>query len=1603
MMYKRTLFALTCGLAAATIAIPEAAATEVCGDGIDNNSDGQADEGCWPAGVTGVCEQPLSCARGGAIAPKTGNLVYRLPPDLSPKVPHGIGIPFQRVYMSKYEPGSGLPSSTDFKSPLGHRFKHNYMSWVTGTGTPILHTTTGQEVKFPFSQNLGNGTVYYPQPGYHFKTFYRDGVSDEWALETLTGTVYRYDSDGMLYEIEAPGDAGDVIITYNADGQVDRVEHETGLKYLEFEYFGSSPKLLKYVKYYTKGTSSDDLRSAVEFVYSSGKLTTVKMGDPSGTMTAVQSYSYDAGGLLTLIEDGGGIDIAGFEYVNGMAGQVARLETGDGDVGYEYSPDPMDCAGTQIFYHRDSSTSCDTDADCGTGKYCGGETDPMSADTGTCYQVRRCAVVDSPNEDLITAVSAECNGGVCPSAISVKEYDWETGANDELIEMVGEKSADNIWTSYEYNSYGMVTKMVEGDTDSDASTVPSTARATWYFYDSNFPGLVTEIRRPSELKSNPSCSSTATTDCIRTLHAYYPTLAKLYQTLQVGYTQALSGGSPSIVSEDYRTTYTRNSYGQVTEVSGPIDGYGEGHDDVEFTFHTTGSMLEGYVKEVKRKTGSSTYLTTTIHQYDHWGQPIEIERPDATFTCFEYDDYRGFLSSRREAMNGQTTCSTTDTSDLTTEYTYDTWGRLTKIEKPEGNCVHYEYDAEGRLEYIKPSDGCAPASGTNPHAMRHFYSIDGLLEKTEYTFNGSVMFRQEQTHRADRRIDKLVNPENTSNHKLFDYHEDGMIKSITHEGAIGKDEFDYDDLNRREEIRRYEDSTTFDTWELLNALQLDFLLSVTDDDSKSLTWNTDDFGRRVKQVSPDSGTTLWFYDEAGNLTRQIEADGTSGEVEHTFSFDPQYRPTDSDYEGVDCGLDQEPEIQRAYDALPAGVSCPTGAACANLEGRLAYVKTMMFCDSGEADDTFDQETFYSYDDAGRVVETYVIDDGGRTAKTSYSWNKNSKPTEINRPIASSVKWKYGGSSTDSDADQVTAVQGGGLGGSLYDIRWDPFGPVATWGQFNQRDGESIIMKADADKAYRPKRLLWEEKTSHDALFRIDWTRDEKGRVTVRDFTSGHADLQDAHYSFDDMDRILCDSAATGSCPTSGTDLKSNFSGSDPYSASGERTELTHRSLVYGTETYPYTYQTGSDQLGTVGIGTGTREVTYTFDERGNRTSEDDDGLSYDQRDFTYDGRGNLQTVRGKYKPDAMASWRYYTITYAYDERNHRIFRSFLDEDTDDESHTFFYYDLFDRLIGVKHTPDVSASSTYQLFRIDWLNHRPVHYIQIDYPGNVTSRVYLHTDELGRPLEAWSRPASGDTQRIWAINPDVFGWDDIIVGDDVFQPFRFPGQLVDHDTTAWADFEDPARPPLHDNHHRVYDPFTGMYLQTDPEIARTWSSYGYAGNDPVAKVDPTGKIWRDDFGPDGVLGDGCVVLIDGGPITVDLCFHDWFDADFGIGGLVPIFPDDGCGGGGDCDSEDPDPSVCDGFDYVFPGNVCCWLIPDQSRGAFCAYQCVDPTTNRNRPVYHPYDELHVGECIPGFDFAKFPGVDCQERFFAHECLPKGKEPAGEFQFPELSGF
>ena len=58
-----------------------------------------------------------------------------------------------------------------------------------------------------------------------------------------------------------------------------------------------------------------------------------------------------------------------------------------------------------------------------------------------------------------------------------------------------------------------------------------------------------------------------------------------------------------------------------------------------------------------------------------------------------------------------------------------------------------------------------------------------------------------------------------------------------------------------------------------------------DDLGKSTTTIIDDLGRKTKEVSPDSGTTLLVYDLASRLVTRVEAYGTAGQVSHTFTYD----------------------------------------------------------------------------------------------------------------------------------------------------------------------------------------------------------------------------------------------------------------------------------------------------------------------------------------------------------------------------------------------------------------------------------------------------------------------------------------------------------------------------------------------------------------------------------------------------------------------------------------------------------------------------------------------------------------------------------------------
>ncbi|KAB2910761.1 MAG: hypothetical protein F9K40_01985 [Kofleriaceae bacterium] len=1431
-MRRTSTLAIGSLLLLASLAAP-AEAAEICGDGLDNDSDLMADEGCNPAAVTGVCESPLDCALTGTIAPKSGNATYRLPPDLDIKVPFGPALTFQRFYTSLYEPGGGAPA---YRKPLGPHWGHNFMSWLDKNTSPnpdqvILHTPGGRDVLFQFSNTTGGYDYYIAQPGFHVQHLRQKvtGNPKNWELRLLDGTTYVYNwssPTGKLIEIwDSLATPNKVVIAYDGSGQVSTVTDASGKKRLLFSY---SSGVVSSVAYQTINGGTPTTRVTASYGYTSGDPTSVSIGG-----TTVQTMQYSGGYLTKILSDSK--DVISYSYLSSTPGKVVRAISPAGEIGFEYASARTQCSGgTMLFFNKVGTTTCDDDADCGTDHLCGAETNPAAANTGVCYRAARCIQMTSPGEDLVDTVSYldGCTG----ACLKNSEYDWLS-----TPELAGVKEADGNWTSYQRNSNGLVTLMARGDTDSDPTN--SGGHKTWYLYgNSTFPGKVTEIRRISELKAggSPACDASTTTDCARTLFTWNSN-GLLGSKQEIGFTLDATGAT---VSYSYTTSFTYDTKGRLTQVDGPLSG---ANDVTDYTYwSSTDVFKDGYLKEIKRKKDTTNYLVTALDGYDYWGNATSQQEPDTTFTCRTFDASRGVLTEERVAMASQTSCGSINSNDLRTYFTYDPWLRLTKTQNPYGDCVHREYDSLGRLSSLKERDDCNPASAGDTIEYSYADSgvaTDSLLMKVSYKDASNTITRiQEYSYYDSRHTENAFNPVNKSYARTFSYAADGQVVQMDHEDGQGKTEWLRDTLNRVDALRRYKTSGTYDTWDSSFVAQFGQPTSVTDDNSKSMQRVWDDLGREVKVVSPDSGTTIYVFDAAGRRVTVVEADGTAGEVQHSFTYDNLDRVLTEDYGTENCGTGQPVDISYTYDVAP--VSCPTGADCTRQAGRLAHVRSTLLCSASYGDNTLDQEVFFAYDDAGRLVQEYLRDDSGRTAPQSYSWNKNGRQTAAIPPSGTSVDWTYDISGSNSNANKVGQLSRNSS--AVADtITWLPFGPIASYYQQNQTCWSggagctlyNIQARLTWNLAYRPVEVLYENIPGDDT-FRIAYSEDARGRTTVKDYTSpaAYGNIPDSYLTYDWLDRVVCDATQSGACPTSGSALRSNINGSPPYTASNDRVQMLHRG--YGTLTYTHTLRTGKDQIDYITTSPSTGTTTFGWDDRGNRISDDSNAYVRDGRTFAFDGRSNVRQITGQTFDGS--NWRNYTITNAYDHKSRRVFKSYVQAGLS-EAHWFFYYDQDDRLLEVKHTPNIASPSTYSIFQFYWVGTRAIAYWQQDFPSSTISRRYLHSDAENKVLEVWSWPTTGAATNQWRIEPDSFGWDIVLFGHSVYQPLRGLGgrEYVDEEMISYNDSIGGLRPPLHLADGRMYDPFVAGYLQA--RRPTSVDSYGALGS---VISPPAGRLTRE---------------------------------------------------------------------------------------------------------------------------------------------------------------
>ncbi|MBL0220089.1 MAG: hypothetical protein IPQ07_40255 [Myxococcales bacterium] len=664
--------------------------------------------------------------------------------------------------------------------------------------------------------------------------------------------------------------------------------------------------------------------------------------------------------------------------------------------------------------------------------------------------------------------------------------------------------------------------------------------------------------------------------------------------------------------------------------------------------------------------------------------------------------------------------------------------------------MFYEYDTKGRLLRIKRRDDCLLASAGDRQEL--LYDSEGLVTEVDtYDSAGVLTAKQPYTYFDSRRLEKALNPVDVTKWTGLTYDARGLLTQVDGAGGLGKTVYNRTGLpgseGRVTSVDKYSSvaGSALDSWNLLydwigNQFQ------VTDGDIKATQTERDDLGRVTRLVSPDQTYPIAsLYDAASRVTLRTEAFG-GGAVQRRTSntFDNLGRPLVVDYLDSSCFGATLPETERIYDAPPGG-TCPIVGACSHTEGRLAYVRMTFAC--GGDSNTYDQETFYGYDEAGRQISETIRDNIVMPMlpprQQLFSWTKNGALAQMTTPSGAILGWTYGSAASNSDADLITAQWRTSVATPVTSaVTWNPFGPLKQYNQQNTLTSIALRTRITRNLAYRPTGLFVETQTGGTVAQSVVLAEDVKGRITKRDYTPNTGGVQDSYFRYDDQDRVLCETTnLVASCPTSGATIKNVHSASPPFTHAGDwkkilrpspgTTGLTNdiNAAGYGTSHRVTTVNQsdGTPVLGTTSIG---------YDANGDRISDDNAGLAYDNRAYFHDQRHNFNTAWIDFKlGGSLSQLQSYS---GFDARNRRMSKTVWNATPGIAATWDYYYDPYDRLTEIRYVPNYAVPATYSIFQLFWLEDRLTAYWQTDYPAVATTKRYVGTDETSRPIHTTSR-------------------------------------------------------------------------------------------------------------------------------------------------------------------------------------------------------------------------------------------------------------------------
>jgi RHS repeat-associated protein len=837
---------------------------------------------------------------------------------------------------------------------------------------------------------------------------------------------------------------------------------------------------------------------------------------------------------------------------------------------------------------------------------------------------------------------------------------------------------------------------------------------------------------------------------------------------------------------------------------------------------------------------------TTTNTYTPGGQLATTKDPLGNVTSFGYDQF-GNLATQKDAMGTVTTYASDGNGNrtsqkvtrtlpggaqqtLTTTYTYDGNGRLTKTTYPDNSTTQtvynsigrqvttidalnhqttYQYDNDGRIAQTNYPDNTVELSVYDKNGNRtQFTDRTGVL--TQYTYDLLNRLTQSSRGNSPLTINKtsydaigqvLTTTDPDNNVTTYAYDDAGRRTTVT-DALNHVTTFGYDNAGNQTSVKDANQNVTTYVYDNANRRT-----QVIYPDGKIDATGYDAVGRVTSRTDANSKVTQYGYDGIGRLTSVVQ-DAVSGGLNllTQYTYDEvgdRMKQIDANNHATSYAYDQRG--RRTQRALPLGQSeSYTYDANGNLLTRTDFNgKTTTYTYdavnhllSKTPDPSFHAPAVtYSY------VRTQRISMIDSTGTSNWSYDSNGHVTQITRPVFGTSFYTYDAAGnlktlqlasspiiivnyTYDALNRMKTVQETNTGTTSY--TYDNVGNLQSVTYPN-----GVVHGYSYDTRNRLTNLGVTKSSSN--LFGYNYTLDAAGHRTQVTELSGRT----VNYGYDSIYRLTSETIA-------GDPNNVNGAASYVYDAVGNRTQKT--STIPG---FPggLTNYNANDQLS-----------TDTYDNDGNTTASNGLGYVYDFENhviqagagitMVYDGDGNRvsKTVAGvttKYLVDPQSPTGYAQVVY----------ETFSGSSSPShETSRIFVYGL-------------ERISQFRSYILNSASHTQTSYYVYD--GHGSTRAL--TDPNGNVTDTYDYDAFGNLLHSTATGIPPGGTTVTATPNE----FLFAGEQFDSDLN------------LYYNRARYLNTSTGRFMNMDQYEGDSGSpaslhKYVYAGADPVNRFDPAGN-------------------------------------------------------------------------------------------------------------------------------------------------------------------